>query len=192
MSDATQTGLQVPEIDWSNYDTGGKLTAPPQAKSADGKYIVYYAQLPAAFPDEAFGSTQQGYLKVNLDPLTLINAGPGIDGYQIRFQSASAKKYTSRDGKEINASQLGNFLVASKVGLQPTDLDGYKAAVRASAGGMVPITIEWEVYDKATTSQVRNKYDEFEGPIGQKVPVITTADNRTLVARAKVKNFVTR
>lgn len=198
MSDATQTNLSTPEIDWDNYDTGGKMQAPPQAKDQSGKYITYFAKLPDTIPEEAFGNTQQGYLKVNLPPLFLVNSGPGVDGYEIRYQSLSAKKYTVTDRstgaeKTLNASQLGNFLIAAETAsMRPTDVDGYKAAVKAAGGHTVPVTLEWECYDKQTKSQVRNKYDEFEGAVGSKAPVITTADGRTLVARAKIKNFLTR
>lgn len=192
MSDSTQTDLQVPSIDWANYDTGNKVSAPPQAKDAKGQYIVYYAQLPTEFPEDAFGQTQQGFLKVKIDPLTLVNNGQGIDGHKLRFQSLSAKQYTTRDGKTLNASQLGNFLMAAKTGAQPSDVDGYKAAVRQTAGATIPITLEWELYDKQAGAQVKDRYDDFEGPTGSKSPVFTTPDGRTLVARAKVKNYITR
>lgn len=192
MSDTTQTTLQVPNIDWDNYDTGSKLTAPPQAKGSDGKYIVYYAQLPEQFTDEAFGSTQQGFLKVDLTPLVLVNGGPGIDGYTMKYnQSASAKPY-EKNGKTLAASQLGNFLRASGTdGFKPQDIEGYKQAVRAAAGKTIPVILEWDCYDKQTASEVAKKYDDFAGPTGSKSPVITTPDGRTLVARARVKGFVT-
>ena len=190
MSDAIQTDLELPDIDWEHYDTGGKVKAPPQVKGTDGKYKVFYVQAPADFPEEAFTKTQQGFFKVNLDPLVLVNNGEG-DGYTIRFESLSAKQYTDRKtGNPINASQLGNYLMAAKVPPPIRDVDAYKAAIRATAGQAVPALLEWEVYDKQTQQTLRNKYDEFDGPAGAKSPVITTPDGRTLVARARVKSFI--
>lgn len=190
MSDPVQTDLAVPDIDWNNYSSGGTFKVPPQAKDASGNVIQYFVQAPPSFKEEDFGRTQAGFLKVKLDPLTFVNNGDGVDGYQIRFQTISAKQYSNRDGKAINASQLGNYLMAAQTGLQPKTVDEYKSAINATAAKLLPVTIEWEVYDKTTQQTVRSKYDDFDGLPGSKSPVIKTDDGRTLVARAKVKNFV--
>jgi hypothetical protein len=192
MADAVQTDLALPDIDWDHYDTGGKMTAPPQAKDAAGQYIQYYVQAPQSFPEESFGNTQQGFLKVKLDTLVFQNNGAGIDGRQIRFQTISAKQYQDRQGKPINASQLGNYLTAAGQKPIANTVEDVKQAVRQTANALVPVTIEWEVYDNQTKQTVKAKYDDFDGPTGEKSPVVKTADNRVLVARAKVKNFVTR
>lgn len=199
MSDAIQDNLAVPDIDWDHYDTGGKRTAPPQATGPDGKYLTYYVQVQPNFPPEGdpnekqtFDKTQQGFLKVTLDPLTFVNSG-AADGAQIRFQSLSAKQYTERKtGKPIDASQLGNYLIAAKTRPQANTVEAVKSAVRQTAGAIVPVFIEWEVYDKQTRQTVKAKYADFEGELGSKVPIVKTDDGRVLVARAKVKSFLTR
>lgn len=180
-------------MDWNNYDTGPKSSAPPQAKGADGRYIQYFAQLPNSIPEEAFKKTQAGNLMVTLDPVTLVNNGAGVDGYKVRFARASAKKYTNRDGKEIEASQMGNLLMATGAAksLNPQTEDQYKAAVQASAGAIIPVFLEWSAYDNQAKVEVVSKYDQFEGAPGAKSPVVPAPDGqRKLVARAEIKSFL--
>lgn len=186
--DAVQTELQVPQIDWDTFDTGGAKKAPPQAKGSDGKYIQYYVQAPESFTDAVFGPTQLGYLKAEIGPLTFVNSG-AADGGKIMYQTVSSKPY-EKNGKPINANQFGTFLrAAGTATLLPNTVDGYKAATRAAANAIFPVIIEWELKDRETKEVVYKSYDAFPGNAGEKSPVVTV-NGRTLVAYARVKAFL--
>lgn len=191
MADPTQLNLGTSDfLDWDNYDSGSAATKLPQAKDETGSSIVYYAQLPTEEGME-FGYTQNGDQKVTLDPVTI--TAPIATGFQLRFQQASQKRFTDRKtGKTLNASQVGNLLRAAGVAsvFKPQTDGEYQQALKAAAGKIVPVVIDWECYDKTTKQTVVAGYDNFEGPSGGKNPVVTTQDGRKLVARARIKAFV--
>jgi hypothetical protein len=197
MSDAVQLDLDAQfGIDWDHYDTGSKLTPPPQATDGAGAPITYFGQVApevASLPDEQlFSKTLEGNLKVTIPSITLINNGNGVDGITLKFVRMSGKRYTNKKtGLPTNASQLGNYIRSAQLAsLKPNSEETFKAAVRASAGRMVAFQLDWSVYDKQAKKEVLKGYGNFAGPMGQKDPFVVTPDNRKLIARAEVARFI--
>lgn len=136
-ADIAQTNLKAFDpIDFgTGYQDGGKPQLP-----AEGRYFGQAPQI----TDASFSSTQEGYLKVTLDPITLVN-NPASNGYQVRFTNLSAKKYSNRE-----ASQVGDFLRACGLPVQPKSNDELKQALKMASGKVFQFGLQWEVYNKAT------------------------------------------
>jgi hypothetical protein len=198
MADTNQMNLREPEqINWDNYATGSKYVAPPQAKDANGKYIVYTGQLPTTV---GLDVTQEGFRSFVLDPIKLAKNGNGVDGYEIRFTRASVKKFNDRNGNPIDASMAGNVLRAAGVVAKPQSNKEYEAAFKLAAGRVVPFTIDWVARNKETGEEIVG-YDNFpldpDRPgqrksilrAGDTLPNGQTVKSEVLFANARVKFF---
>lgn len=107
-----------------------------------GRYIV---RAPESFPPTAFGSTQLGHLKIQVDP-TIV--GPKHENFTIRFTNISAKPF-ERSGARV--SQVGDYLRAcGRRGSLPGDPQAIADAVAATAGTTYQVDIDWKAYNKTT------------------------------------------
>lgn len=180
MTDLAGLNLKEPEqIDWDNYNPGSKYVAPPPAKGADGKYLTYFGQIPQTVGEtDTLGVTKdEGYRTFLIDPIKIVKSGTA-DGYQLRFSRVSTKPFAGKDGKPINANGVGNFLRAASILAKPQKNSEYEAAVKATRGRVVPLTVEWFARNKDTGEQVRG-YDNFpEDPDrpGQKKSILKAGD----------------
>jgi hypothetical protein len=145
MADVAQVDLQpfVPP-DYDNYDDGAPTSsyAPPP----EGKYV---GKVPL-ITDEAFGATNENYLKVTIDPIELI----GSD-YKVRFTSLSAKKYKNRE-----ASQITDFLRACGIAARPKSNEELKQAIKMASGRTFSFVLQWEAFNKNTQTRTQG-YDNF-------------------------------
>jgi hypothetical protein len=155
MSNAAQTNLREPDqMNWDNYNPGGKYSPPPPAEGPDGKPIVYYGQVKAKFEDKDLSATDEGYRSYQVGPLTIVKSGTKADGHQIKFAYVNVKK-REKNGKTIDASSAGDFLRAAQIVAKPQTNDQYDAAVRQTANKVVPFVIDWEARNKETGEEVK-------------------------------------
>jgi hypothetical protein len=108
-----------------------------------GRYIVRAPEDLSA----AFGSTQAGHLKAQVDP-TIV--GPTNEGFQIRFANISAKPYPS--GK---ASQFGDYLRACGRRGKLSSTQALIDAVAETAGCIYQVDLDWKAYNKVTGMEVK-------------------------------------
>ena len=152
MSDIAQTGLKEPDqVDWDKVG-GSKYVAPPPAKSADGRFIVYTGQLPNKI--DTTETDDDGYRQYVLDPITLVKNGQGVDGVTIRFARVGLKPW--KNGNNGTALLIKATGVASK----PQSTADYDKAIGVVRGKVAPLTIDWQARDKNTGETVRG-YDNF-------------------------------
>lgn len=181
------TNLKEPDqIDWSNYNPGGKYQAPPPALDASGKSIVYYGQAPQfkmGSDGKLLGEeeTDEGYLQVIIDPVKIVKSG-SADNYEVRFARANTKQFVTKAGKVINANGLGNFLRAAGVTAKPQKNNEYRSAVVMTSGKVFPFTVDWFAKDKETGERVQG-YSNFpvdpERP-GQRKSILKAGDTYTV------------
>ena len=175
MGDISQLNLKEPDpVDWENYNPVSKFIPPPQAKGADGRFILYYGQAPTVFEE---GATDEGLLDMLIDPIKVVKSSNGADGYAVRFTHASVKQY-ERNGKLSNASKLGNYLKACGITAKPQRNAEYVAATKQTAGRVFPMNLDWQARNK-DTGEVVQGYDNFpEDPKrpGQKKAILHAGD----------------
>jgi len=136
-------------LDFDNYEDGGsagptKSFAPP----AEGRYTGRLTSLPddgtdVTGPNNAFGRTQEGYLKVVLDSIEIMD--PQANGYQVRFTRLSSKKYAKRNG-----SQVMDFLRACGIDARPKSEAELRAILKTAVGRPFQFQLVWEAYNKDT------------------------------------------
>lgn len=162
-ADVAQTGLkQFDPIDYEKYEDAGasKSYAPP----APGKYtgrapIIKDDGTDVISETNSFGRTQQGYLKLQLDPIEVLDAPQGP--YQVRFTRLSGKKSANR-----NASQIVDFLRACGIAARPMNEQELRAACRMASGRTFQFSLTWEGYNKDT--QTRYRLEDF--PLDENAP----------------------
>lgn len=146
MADVAQMELITPEqLNFDKYEDGNKSFGPPP----EGKYFGRVPIFPTNDDPNVFSSTQQGYLKIKVDPIELVDGS-----YKVRFTTLSAKKYANRE-----ANQIMDFIRACGLDLRPTTNEEYKAAIRQCSGRTAQFGLIWEAYNKAdetTTKGARN------------------------------------
>jgi hypothetical protein len=179
MSDLSGLNLKQPtKTDWDNYNPGSKFMAPPPALGVDGKPVLYYGQVPKTFE---FGADDEGNLNALIDPIVLVKGGQGVDGYTIRFTRVSVKPFKKGD-KPINAHSMGNYLRSAQVQAKPQTNEEYAAAVRATAGRVIPVTIDWVARNKDTGEEVKGFLNFPEDPErpGQRKAILKAGDTYTV------------
>lgn len=184
--DTAGINLKEPDqIDWANYNPGGKYQAPPPAVGVDGKPAVYYGTAPQfkTGPDGRLLNeevTDEGLLQVIIDPIKITKSG-SADGYEIRFTRASVRQFTGKDGKPKNASMLGNYLRAAGVTAKPQKNQEYRSAVVMTSGKIFPFTVDWFAKNKETGEVVRG-YNNFpvDPATGQRKAILKAGDTYTV------------
>lgn len=132
-------------IDFENYTEGGgsgKSFGPPP----EGRYTGRVAQILDDGTDvisstNNFGRTQEGYLKVDLPLIEVLDQS--ANGYTIKYSRLSSKKYTARNG-----SQVLDFLRACGIDARPKNEAELRAAVKSAAGRPFQFQLVWEAYNK--------------------------------------------
>jgi hypothetical protein len=182
MSQADVAGMElfdfIPEDEVYTGPTGKSYAPPPEGK--------YWGTLPI-ITDEAFGKTQANFLKVTIDPITIVNPnGPG-DGYTVRFTHLSAKKYSNR-----NTSQVIDFLRACGIGFVPKDAEEAKEVIKALSGKSVQFALQWEAWDKDADVTVTGE-DKFplndDGTRQSWIPS-QVDETKKVYANGKVRYFI--
>ena len=140
-ADVAQTNLvELDPLNWDEYkdssDLGSKYAPPSEGK--------YFATAPI-ITDSNFTATREGYLKCNLEPFKVLNPGKEGDGYEVKYQSLSAKKYKNREG-----SQMADFLRACGVAARPATNDQMRTALKMCSGRRFQFGLVWEAYNKIT------------------------------------------
>jgi hypothetical protein len=178
-------GLQAGDpLDWAGYADAKE--APPLP--AKGRYVV---RAPAEIK---FSATQAGFLKAEIDPVII---GPSASGYALRFTSVSAKPF-KRGG--VNVSQAGDYLRATRPGVQPRTPQEIADEILATAGSTYQVDVDWEAYDKESNQTVLKGMERFpkdpSEPSGHS-PWITVegavdgqGNPRKIKAKARVTRFV--
>lgn len=215
MTDVSGLALKEPsQIDWDNYAPSSTFVPPPPALGVDGKPITYFGVLPTQIvPEVAEKGFAEGYRSYLLDPIKLTKSGKA-DGYEVRFTRVTVKNRTKKlpDGteKELNSSPAGDLIKAAGILAKPQKTSEYDAAVKMSAGKVVPFTIDWSAYNKDTGEKIdgyRSFPDDPDNPGFKKVivkagDVVTDYDRKgqpigsrvikseVLFANARVRYFV--
>lgn len=148
MADVAQTNLVAFDpINYDSYQDGGgsgKSFAPPPEGRYTGKApIIKDDGSDTISENNSFGRTAEGYLKLNLDGVELLD-GPN-PGYKIRFQTISSKKMKNRE-----ASQVLDFLRACGVAARPTNEKELRQACKLASGRPFQFQLNWEAYNKDT------------------------------------------
>ncbi len=154
MSDNSSIGLKEPDqVNWDNYNPSSGYQEPPVPLGPDGKPLVFFGAVPknAGAPD-TLDMNKQGYRNFLLDPISITDAGPS-SGYTLRFTRVSTQKF-EKNGKQIDASTVGNFLRSCGVQSKPQKNTEYEAAVRATAGKRCAFTLDWSAYNKDTGESI--------------------------------------
>lgn len=166
---ADVAGLQFDAVDFDKYQDGGGATsyAPPD----EGKY---FGKLPI-IDDTSFDKTQEDYLKLKVDPIEIVNAQNGANGYKVRFSHFSAKKYKNREG-----SQVLDLMRACGVAARPQNVEELKAICKSLSGRTFQFTLQWEAYNKETqeTTQGQENFPVDPTNPGKRLPYIQDGDKR--------------
>lgn len=155
-----------------------------------GRYTV---SAPPEIPATAFGATQAGYLKAQVDPT--ITDGPHA-GFQIRYTSVSAKPF-KRSGETV--SQLADYLracgVRGRISGDPQDLANL---VESTAGRTYQVEVDWRAFDRNTGTAIEGMERFPKDETGEPVPFIETGEvdengaPKRLRANVVVTRFVTQ
>ena len=219
MSDIAQLNFTEPgKTDWDNYGKSGWV-APPPAKGADGKYIVYNGVAKSIAVEEAYPEKDeagQTYLTLQLNDLTIADPGK-YQGYELKFAKAGRRPATrmvngQRVPRKDGSSRLGDWLRSTGMQAKPQTNEEYFAAAKqaASQNRKFSFTIEWEAKNKDTGETIKG-YDAFPddpdypgqkkailkegdyynelGPDG-KIVGVKKVQSETLFANARVRYFV--
>lgn len=100
----------------------------------------YTLQAPESFPQDAFGTTKAGHLSVRIDP-TIV--GPINEGFQLKFQSVSAKPFERR-GQTV--SQAGDYLAACGFRGTLKTAQQIADAIESTAGATYRANLDWRAY----------------------------------------------
>ena len=172
MSDISGTKLNEPnQVDWDKVG-GSSYIAPPQAKDASGKHVVYLGQLPATITEETDDNNFRQYV---LDPIKLVKNGPGVDGYVIRFTTKGLKPFSN------GGNGIAPLLKGAGINTKPQSTAEYDAAMKLVKGKVVPFTIDWVAKNKETGEAVKG-YENFpDDPTrpGQKKAILKQGDTYT-------------
>ena len=181
MNDVAGTGLREPEqMDWDNYNPGSKYRRPPIPIDSEGKNRTFYATIPSEI---GMGATKEGYRNYEFNSLVITKSGPDADGYNVRAWT-SVKKF-QKNGKPIEVSAAGNFLRAAGVLAKPQRNAEYDAAIKMTAGRVVPLTLDWSARNHQTGEEVRgyrNFPDDPDNP-GTKKAILNQGDTYTVTDR---------
>lgn len=152
MADVNGLGLKEPDqVDWEKLGKASNYVAPPPVKGADGRYIIYFGQLPTTITLDVDDNGFRTYL---LDPIKLVKNGAGIDGRELRFTRVGLKSFSN--GNNSTALLLKSVGSPTK----PQKTAEYDAAVKQVAGKVASFSIDWEARNKDTGETVRG-YDNF-------------------------------
>ena len=143
-ADVVQTNLKpFDAIDFENYKDGGgsgKSFAPPPEGRYTGRVPIIKDDGTDVFSDtNDFGRTQEGYLKLRLDPITVIDA----KDYQIRFTNLSSKKFKNREG-----SQVLDLLRSCGIAARPQSEAELRSALKMASNRTFQFQLVWEAYNK--------------------------------------------
>lgn len=159
--------------DWDNYDPG-VMTVPPPGQ--------YTGRAPETFK---FTASQAGYLMAEIDPITIIDAGK-YEGYKIRFERASVKKYGNSP-----ACRMGDYLRACGIATFPKGNEGWAEAVQLTAGTPLSIILDWQAYCKECATEVKSARDFPKSDAGEPIPEVPcTSCGQILRARPRVRRYV--
>jgi hypothetical protein len=132
--------LKEPGVeDWDSYqDASASKPLPPE-----GEYDVKLAD------EFKFEKSQDGFLMVNLDPVTLV--GGEFDGREIRY----AAKVSTRRYKNSNACSMGDVIRNVGTGTPRTNAEYVEAMKSAQGQIATKVRFVWEAYDKETQKSVQ-------------------------------------
>lgn len=147
-ADVAQVALVAYDpIDYEKYQDGGgsgkSFAPPPEGRYAAKAPIFKDNGTDTIDESNSFGRTAAGYLKLNIDGVTLVD-GPN-PGYTIRYQTLSSKKYAAREG-----SQVLDFLRACGIAAKPKTDAELRAACKMASGRAFQFQLVWEGYNKDT------------------------------------------
>tara|TARA_R110000868_G_scaffold408098_1_gene690276 strand:- start:308 stop:913 length:606 start_codon:yes stop_codon:yes gene_type:complete len=178
-------------LDFDNYEDGGsagpaKSFAPP----AEGRYTGRISALPDDGTDvssstNAFGRTQEGYLKLTLDTIEVLD--PAANSYSVRFTRLSSKKYAKRNG-----SQVLDFLRACGIDARPKSEVELRAILKTAVGRPFQFQLVWEAYNKDTQESTSGSENFPKTATGEPQAWIRDEfdDKKRWFANGKVRYFV--
>lgn len=144
MTQTTNTPqAQKPDpIDWKTYDAGGFKPMPLPGSGYTLKVQkVDFGPNPGAAPTRNSG----GYLQATVD-FEVVAPGDPYNGYLVRFNRFSTKKWAKRNG-----NPMGDLLKGAGSQAQPqTDAD-YVKALQAITNQTVTGSLKWEIYSSDHT-----------------------------------------
>jgi hypothetical protein len=177
-------------IDFDNYDDGSKKAGKSYAPPPEGRYTGRVLTIPDDGSDvisstNAFGRTQEGYLKVDLPTIDVLDQS--ANGYVVKYTRLSSKKYAKRNG-----SQVLDFLRACNIDARPTNENELRAAVRMAAGRPFQFQLVWEAYNKNTEESTSGAENFPKDATGAPQPWIKDEfeENKRWFANGKVRYFV--
>lgn len=192
VADVAQMDLRpFDQIDFDNYEDGGSTgTSKSFAPPAEGRYT---GRLVALLDDgtdvisstNSFGRTQEGYLKIQLDSIEIMD--PSANGYQVRFTRLSSKKYAKRNG-----SQVLDFLRACGIDARPTSEAELRALLKTAVGRPFQFQLIWEAYNKDTQENTTGVDNFPKDASGAPQPWIKDEfdDKKRWFANGKLRYFV--
>jgi hypothetical protein len=153
-ADVSQMNLKpFDPIDYDNYDDGPKGGGTSYAPPAEGRYTGRIAALPDDGSDvisstNSFGRTQEGYLKVQLPDIEILEGT--ANGYKVKYTRLSSKKYAKKNG-----SQALDFLRACGIDARPQSEAELRSLLKQTVGRPFQFQLIWQAYDKNSETEIR-------------------------------------
>ncbi len=189
-SDVAQMDLKPFDVlDFDAYQDGGSGSGKSYAPPAEGRYTGRVPQILDDGTDvisttNAFGRTQEGYLKLQLDTIDILD--PAANGYQVRFTRLSSKKYAKRNG-----SQVMDFLRACGIEARPTSEAELRAVIKQAAGRPFTFQLNWEGYNKDTQENIPSEAFATDASGKRATYIVDEFDSsKKWFANGKVRYFV--
>lgn len=189
MADVAQMNLTPFDIlDFDSYEEGGgsgKSYAPPAEGRYTGRVVIKDDGTDTISETNSFGRTAEGYLKLRLDPIEILEAS--ANGYQVRFTNLSSKKYAKRNG-----SQVYDFLRACGIDARPKNEAELRAALKQASGRPFQFQLIWEAYNKDTQESTSGVENFPKDESGNPQPWVRDEfdSNKRWFANGKVRYFI--
>lgn len=188
-ADVAQMNLTPFDIlDFDSYEEGGgsgKSYAPPAEGRYTGRVVIKDDGTDTISETNSFGRTAEGYLKLRLDPIEILEAS--ANGYQVRFTNLSSKKYAKRNG-----SQVYDFLRACGIDARPKNEAELRAALKSASGRPFQFQLIWEAYNKDTQESTSGVENFPKDESGNPQPWVRDEfdSNKRWFANGKVRYFI--
>lgn len=159
----TDQVIKAPDpVDWSTYEDGGSGKPLPPA----GEYQLEVVEVKTKGDDGKLLRSRSGYLQPIVD-VKVIAPGQPYNEFLSRFNRFNTQKWKNRNGNPL-ADFLRGFGMTGPFG---TD-EEYAAAASATKGRRLTATLDWEIYDSATSFSLKGM-DSFPEKDGKRQSKVT-------------------
>jgi hypothetical protein len=163
-------------VDWSAYEDGGSGKPLPPGGL---EYDLEVVEVKTRNEDGSLMRSRSGYLQPIVD-VKVIAPGQAYNEFLSRFNRFNTQKWKNRNGNPL-ADFLRGF---GMTGPFNTDED-YAAAATATKGRRLRATLDWEIYDSATSYSLKGM-EAFPMKDGKRMSKVTH-NGQDLFANVRIK-----